>query len=259
MIGTPVTDPAQVDLPESQNRLKYLFGLMIRAIATPSQPLFLFLDDLQWADSSSLSFIKSVLTNSESKCFLFIGSYRNDQSSDGHPFAEFLSDISTRNIPVTKIALDNICRGDVNDLISDVICMPKSQTKSLSDIVYQKTGGNVLFVNQFLKSLYNEGLLQFSLDSDSWEWDIASIQMKTIPEDVVRLLASGITMLPAQTQRVLMLLSCIGSVCAESTLSLFINDTDLHWNETTKVTTSREEDISSSLEVAIGEGLLNKE
>jgi len=258
VMGISATDPVQIGFNDAQNRLKYLFESMISAIATPSQPLVLFLDDLQWADISSLQLIKSTLTKSENKCFLCIGSYRENEISNDHPFAEFLSDIITHKIPITKIELGNIDRTSVNALISDVICTPELETKPLTDIVYRKTGGNILFVIQFLQSLHSEGLLLFSLDSECWKWDSAEIETKTIPNDVIRLLVGKITTLPLHVQYILKLLSCIGSVCAESTLRLLINDID-HCTKESKTTSDKESDIFPSLKVAIDEGLVNKE
>eukprot|EP00957_Ditylum_brightwellii_P069293 5260322-Ditylum_brightwellii.AAC.1 len=42
--------PVQIGAREAQHRFEYVFRLMVRTLATPSNPIVVFLDDLQWAD-----------------------------------------------------------------------------------------------------------------------------------------------------------------------------------------------------------------
>jgi predicted ATPase len=41
--------------------------------------------------------------------------------------------------------------------------------------VILKTEGNPFFMNEFLKSLYTEGLLEFEIKTPSWQWDLEQI------------------------------------------------------------------------------------
>uniref|UniRef100_A0A7S4VGD3 Protein kinase domain-containing protein n=1 Tax=Ditylum brightwellii TaxID=49249 RepID=A0A7S4VGD3_9STRA len=259
VLGSPVADPVQVDSQQAQNRLKYLFKMMIGAIASPSSPLVLFLDDLQWADSSSLDLIEAVVTDSEIKCILFAGTYRSNEVNNAFPLTRFLADIAEKHISVIKIELENIGREAANDLISDAICKATLDSKMLADIVYRKTSGNVLFLTQFLQSLYAEGLFWFSLDTESWEWDYQGIETKTIPKNVINLLTERIVRLPVLTQHALNLLSCIGCACAESTLILFMNEIGQNNTEKSNDISERENNILLALEIAVAEGLVKKE
>eukprot|EP00957_Ditylum_brightwellii_P081652 6211565-Ditylum_brightwellii.AAC.1 len=80
--------------------------------------------------------------------------------------------------------------------MSDTISMEKHLTKSFSDIVYKKTGGNALFVSQFLQSLWDEGLLVYSLEYNTWQWDSDAVDAKELIDDVGVLMAEKIRQLP---------------------------------------------------------------
>ncbi len=60
------SQPPAIKLPpiESQNRFNYVFGKFISVFADKEHPLVIFLDDLQWADQSSLNLIEYFLPKS---------------------------------------------------------------------------------------------------------------------------------------------------------------------------------------------------
>jgi predicted ATPase len=45
----------------------------------------------------------------------------------------------------------------------------------LAALLYQKTQGNAFFVTQFLRTLYEEGLLRFNHQRRRWQWDTQEI------------------------------------------------------------------------------------
>ena len=111
-----------------------------------------------------------------------------------------LREIEEREVGVTNIKLGPIERESVNSLISDTLCLPPRLCLPLSAIVHGKTGGIVLFVVQFLKSLSEEGLLWFSLDSRRWEFDISRVRSKHISQDVVQFVDQKMKKLPGEVQ-----------------------------------------------------------
>eukprot|EP00957_Ditylum_brightwellii_P207982 15355391-Ditylum_brightwellii.AAC.1 len=168
----------------------------VRVVATPSYPIIIFLDDLQWADELSLDLISTLVADTENPNFLFIGACRDDEADGNHPLMKHLNDLKRKNVDITSINVTSILKTDTNELISDVISLPPQLTKSFSRTVYQKTSGNVLLVIQFLQSLCDEGLLLFSLESNTWQWDAQAIEAKEIPDDVGLMMSKKILQLP---------------------------------------------------------------
>ncbi|MER3478141.1 MAG: serine/threonine protein kinase, partial [Leptolyngbya sp. ERB_1_2] len=56
---------AQLDAVQSQNRFHRVFQQFIQVFSQPEHPLVLFLDDLQWADFSSLRLIQRIVSDSD--------------------------------------------------------------------------------------------------------------------------------------------------------------------------------------------------
>jgi len=159
-------------------RMKYLLVKLIGALSHRSHPLVLFLDDLQWADAMTLDVIRMIMTDPDIEHFLFIGCYRDSEVGLAHPLTSSLNDIQNQGTNVITIKLGQIEKECVNSLVSDALCLPPSLCVRLSTVVHRKTGGIMLFVLKFLKSLNEEGLLWFSMSSRRWEFDLNRIKVR---------------------------------------------------------------------------------
>jgi predicted ATPase/serine phosphatase RsbU (regulator of sigma subunit)/tRNA A-37 threonylcarbamoyl transferase component Bud32 len=236
--------PEVQELPpnEARNRFNYVFKSFIRAISQQQHPIVLFLDDLQWADGSSLALIQVIMNDESNRHLLIIGAYRDNEVTSAHPMAAMVADLKAKLRPITQLALDNLRFEDVQKLVADTLKTDTKEVKDLAYLLYRKTHGNAFFVTQFLGALYEEGLLTFDFQKRKWTWDIQQIEAKNTTENVVELMASKIEKLPAQTQEILKFAACIGDKFELRTLSILFKATP----ETT----------FSHLWVAVQEGLI---
>jgi len=202
---------AEVGGAEAQNRLNYIFRRFLGALCGINHPLALFVDDLQWADSASLDLIQVLLTDADNGHFLFIGAYRDNEVGASHPLRALIHALKETQVSIEEISIGNLSAESVNHLISDSLMVNTVQTKPLADLVVKKTGGNAFFVTQFLKSLYEDRLIQFDPSSRKWEWDIGKIRDQNLPDDVVDLMAGKIQRMSKGTQNVLKLAACVGA------------------------------------------------
>ncbi|KAL7532855.1 hypothetical protein ACHAXR_004895 [Thalassiosira sp. AJA248-18] len=174
----------------SSHRLKFMFCKLIGAIAFKGYPLILYLDDLQWADSTTLDIIRMVMTDPNTHHFIFLGSYGDNEVGPSHPLAAKLKAIQEQDIRIVAIkvvtarlaftslsafhdqtisldlpfwSLGPIEKDFVTTMLSDALCLPPSLCRPLSSIVHSKTGGIMLFILRFLASLNDEGLLWYSM------------------------------------------------------------------------------------------------
>ena len=210
LITGPLPEVPELGPQEAQNRFYFAFKRFIIAI-TGIAPIALFLDDLQWADAASLGLIKSIAIDNEIKNLLLIGAYRD--AEPGGPLALMLDTIE-KIVPVEKISLTPLESGHVNELLALQLKSEPNDTGNLAEIVHAKTGGNPFFVHQFIRSLYDSGLLILATNArgrPSWEWDIEKIRNVPVTENIIDLMSLILLQMPEETLRVLEIASCIGS------------------------------------------------
>ncbi|MBD2695143.1 AAA family ATPase [Anabaena catenula] len=237
----------QPDVPvlpptEAQNRFNQVFQNFIRVFTQSEHPLVIFLDDLQWADNASLKLIQLLATSTEKQSLLLIGAYRDNEVNAAHPLIQTVEEIRQSGGVVNQLSLTALNLPDINQLIADTLHCQPEDSLPLAELVQLKTGGNPFFMNEFLKSLYTEGLLKFERQTKKWQWSIEQIQNQGITDNVVDLMASKIHKLNPKTQQVLKLSACIGNSFNLETLA---DAAELSRRET-----------AQNLEIAIAQGLI---
>ncbi|MDY6804702.1 MAG: AAA family ATPase [Cyanobacteriota bacterium] len=211
---------AQLSGAEAGNRFNRLFGKFIRVFTTAEHPLVIFLDDLQWADSASLKLIQLLMGQSETGYLFLVGAYRDNEVYPGHPLMLTLGEIGKTEATVNTITLEPLSLETIDEIIADTLNCSPEVALPLTKLVYQKTKGNPFFTNQFLKSLHEDGWIQFDFHSDRWECDLSGVVALSLTEDVVEFMASRLQKLPVSTREVLKLAACIGNQFDLDTLAV---------------------------------------
>ena len=212
---------AHVGSQEAQNRFNFVFQNFMRAISQKNHSLVLFIDDLQWADSASLSLLQTLMTDTDNQYLLIIGAYRDNKVDASHPLMIMVENLKhSFQVPLHTIHLQNLTRFEVNTLIAEALGCESAHVQALTNLVYEKTQGNAFFTHGFLQSLYEQALLVFDVKAQQWRWDVEQIAAKDMTDNVVELMASKITQLSAPTQEVLKLAACIGHQFCLKTLSI---------------------------------------
>ncbi len=211
---------AQVGPTAAKNRFNLVFQNFMHAICQREHPLVLFIDDLQWADSASLNLLKTLMTDTGSHYFLIIGAYRDNEVNATHPLTMAASDIKKAGATVNTIFLPNLSKWDVKTLIAEALTCEPSYAEPLTELVVEKTQGNAFFTHEFLKSLYEQALLVFEINTQQWHCDFEQIKALEITDNVVELMAGKISQLPIETIDALKLATCIGNAFDLETLSI---------------------------------------
>ncbi|WP_317619310.1 AAA family ATPase [Laspinema sp. D2d] len=215
----------QLGPSESQNRFNLVFQNFIRVFCTQQHPLVIFLDDLQWADSATLKLIELMMTDEQTRYLFPIGAYRDNEVNPTHPLTLTLDGLRKQGATINQMTLTPLGIDQITQLISETLHQDRTTVQPLAELVVQKTQGNPFFVNQFLKTLYQENLLTFNPNAGTnqiggWQWDIDQIKAVGITDNVVELMVSKLRKLPEATQEVLRLGSCLGNQFDLNTLSL---------------------------------------
>ncbi|MEB3283344.1 MAG: AAA family ATPase [Lyngbya sp.] len=209
---------SEVGLSESLNRFNLVFQNFIKVFLKAEHPLTLFLDDLQWADGASLKLIELLMSQTTPGLFL-IGAYRDNEVSAAHPLSLTLEEITKNGASVNGILLSPLELPTVTKIISDTLNLSRSEVRDLAELVFNKTGGNPFFLNEFLNSLYVERLVNFDLNSRKWNWNLEEIQEKSYTDNVVDLMVFKIQRLPENTQEILKIAAYFGNQFELQTLA----------------------------------------
>ena len=202
----------------SHNRFNLLFKKFTQVFTSVEHPLVILLDDLQWADLASLKLMQLLMA--DTKYFLLIGAYRDNQVNPVHPLMLTLSEMQKTTVIINTITLAPLSQQDVNQLIAATLRCSENLALPISQMVYQKTHGNPFFCTQLLKSLYQDGLIKFNFTKGCWQCDITQINQQIVTNDVVEFMVLQLQKLSQPTQDVLKLAACIGNQFDLKTLAV---------------------------------------
>lgn len=231
---------------ETQNRFHMVMQRFTEQI-TQDRPLVIFIDDLQWADRGTLNLLPQLLSageagnallesinsgerdseQSKGACrLLLLVAYRDNEVDENHPAIEMLNNIQRDLASDSTLSLQPLSVNDINQLLVDAFYQTPAATRDLADLIEQKTNGNPFFINEFLKTLYSEELLDFNLEKQQWQWSLSAIKAQGITNNVVELMLGKMQQLPEETQKMLQLAACIGSLFDLQTLCI-ISECDM--------------------------------
>jgi predicted ATPase/tRNA A-37 threonylcarbamoyl transferase component Bud32 len=234
-IGKVITDifPAletligpQAELPEltgeeAKNRFNLAWTNLLKAISSQRHPLVLFVDDLQWADLSSIELIRNLLDDHSNDHLLCIAATRPIEESGALP----IQLISDNEKWVSRIQLENLTPSDIKTLIADSFDVNKSKpldpnaVKELADLICDRTSGNIFFAIQLLQSLFSQNLILLNKTENIWTWEIEEIKKQKITNNVVDLITENLNKLPEECLRLLQIASAKGNSFSLSFLS----------------------------------------
>lgn len=114
------------------------------------QPVVLVVDDLQWADPSSISLLLFLRRVAESEAMLILGSYRTDDFRRDDPNRQALMELSRR--PGTRATeLGTLPRSSTAELLAAMYGHPPSA--SLVDTVFDRSDGNPFIAQEIAHAI----------------------------------------------------------------------------------------------------------
>ena len=204
------------DCVDSAISMRFLFTEVLCVLSSHSKPITLLMDDIQYADHTSLLLVTSLLFSPKQTSVFFAFCYRDDGANKSGPFHSWLASVSI--LALETIHLEPILPVGVNDLISETLHLSPRMTRPLSSVLHHKTRGNPLFLKQLLISLTEQGCIYFDWNQHRWVWELDKIMELKISDSVLALLMDEIERLPDDMKFGLQVASCIGSHMTESML-----------------------------------------
>ncbi|GAB3227190.1 AAA family ATPase [Algoriphagus aestuariicola] len=209
-------------IAESKNRFDQVFNSFVRAFARKDHPLCIFLDDLQWLDTTTRRWLETTLEDPGLSHLLVICAYRENEVSPSHPMMLMKDRLKNHDLRITEIDLQPLPLTSVEQIIGDSLGISLSQSAELAEIVFRKTLGNPFFIRQCLLTLFENGAIYLSPATHHWTYHAKKALEVKISDNVVELMAELFHRLPAEVQTTLKFASCVGTVFSIEILSVLL-------------------------------------
>ncbi|MCI0580041.1 MAG: protein kinase [Chloroflexi bacterium] len=172
--------------------------------------LFLAIEDLQWADPTTLELLGYLASRVEQSRILLALTYRPEEAETNKPLLNLLHDLD-RNPVVEKVAVPLLVRDQVRDFLRVALNWERVP-EWLVDSFHTATDGNPLFIEETLKALAAEGQVTNWRDHDRSQWTTLSLPGTALqlPKSVLALAERRLQALSADDRAILTAAAVIG-------------------------------------------------
>ena len=191
----------------SQERMKREFGALLQE-ASRQRPFVLFLDDLHWADVSTIDVLNYLAGRFDQMHLLVVATYRPaDMTLAQHPFLAVRDELRAHGA-LEEISLGFLERADVERYLS--VMFPQHQfPPTLPELIHQKTDGSPLFMADAVRYLRDSG----SLVERDGTWTLArplAEAFREVPASIQSMITRKIERLDEVDRRLLVAASVEG-------------------------------------------------
>ena len=185
------------------------FAAISKALFTMSarKPVVLFIEDLHWADTASLSLLHFIARTSRSQRVLLLATFRSEElttDAEGytHPLAEELRFMKRENL-LKEITLSSLSQEYVAEIAKNML--GGAVGSELAAKLAEESRGNALFLIESLRMLSEGGCLY--QENDMWN---VSLDTLGIPSKFKDIVLRRLSLLKFNQRRVLDAASVIG-------------------------------------------------
>lgn len=210
--------PVRDELAPHEERL-YFFDAMarvFRALAA-ERGLIFYIDDLHWADSSTLGLLGHLLRTLHDEAVLFVASYREIELDRAHPLAKALVEWNRERLS-TRIALRPFDREETRRHLEALL--DEDISTELAAVVFRETEGNPFFVEEVVKALIEEGVFR----REHGHWERCEVTDLIIPQSVKAAIGNRLDRVSEDCNGVLRAAAVLGKNFAFTELSLTAGD-----------------------------------
>ncbi|HWN58725.1 MAG TPA: AAA family ATPase, partial [Methylomirabilota bacterium] len=196
--------PQPLDLPPAQQR-RYLFQSVSEGLAraTRSRSYLYVLEDLQWADESSLALVIHLTNRIANLPVVIIGTYRDGYSEHNDALVRTLEELI--RLGIRPLKLGGLSKDDIAQMLHGL--SQREAPESLVSAIFEESQGNPFFVEEVYRHLIEDGKVfdtagQFRPDITIDEIDV--------PENVRLIIGRRLERLDENEKRVLTAAAVIG-------------------------------------------------
>jgi tetratricopeptide (TPR) repeat protein len=180
--------PKPLELPPAQRR-RYLFQSVAEALGRAARihPQLLVLDDLHWADESTLELLNYLANRIAQLPVVMIGTYRDGDSKNNPTLVRTLEELI--RLGIRPLKLGGLSKDAVAQMLGDL--SHRRAPENLVNAVFEESQGNPFFVEEVYRHLLEEGKVfdpagEFRTDLKIDEGDVPEIVRSIISRRLER-------------------------------------------------------------------------
>lgn len=167
-------------------------------------PLVIMMEDLRWADTSSIKLLESLFRLAETQSILFVNLFRPDHQETGERIVKTLKGkLAVYHVEIELKSLDESISAR---LISDMLHI-QDLDYSIKNKIIKRTGGNPFFIEEIVRSFVDEGVIVPKNGKFEINDKIAEI---VVPHTIKDVLNARIDHLEKETRDLVKIASVIG-------------------------------------------------
>jgi len=166
-------------------------------------PLVLFLDNLQWADLSTMQLLHHLGQSLRQERLTIVGAYRDLELEEREALSGCLLDMNRERL-FQALPLKRLEASEVGVMVKQTF--GDKVPPKLAKLVYEKSGGNPFFVEEILRSLAEERMVQ----PGDKGWIVPDVSRIQIPKTVKAVVTQRLQRLDEACQRTLSLAAVVG-------------------------------------------------
>lgn len=148
--------PVAAEPDQARFRLFDSMSTFLKNLAR-DQPLLFILDDLHWADSSSLLMLEFLVRETAASPVLVLGTYRDAEITSAHPMSQTLGNL-VRERHFRRVQLSGLTREEVGEFVEGHKGVNLSG--DILEMIHSRTEGNPLFVNEVVELIDTEQMAE---------------------------------------------------------------------------------------------------
>jgi tetratricopeptide (TPR) repeat protein len=190
-----LTIPSVHDTAHEQQQLFESMAVFLSMLCDQA-PVLLIIEDLQWADSGTLHFLRYLVGQMHERPIMFILTFRDVDSQDGSVLQDVLLNFRRQNL-ASEIVLTRLSRAQTQVMLEAFLS--GDLAPELVDEIYEVTEGNPFFIEEVCKGLVAKERLVYKDD----RWQARGRGPLGIPKNIRIAIQGRVRTMTPETQQIL--------------------------------------------------------
>ena len=198
--GSPHLMGLLEDAKQLRNRGLIYLGEYFQAVSIEA-PTVLFLEDIHWADDSSLDFVNHLGHRTVQQRTLIVAAARHSLFERRPYWGEGLSFHR-------RVELEPLSRRESRQLVAEILKLAEDIPTQLRELVIHGAEGNPFYLEELIKMLIEDGVV--ITGDETWVIDPTRLEQVDVPSTLAGVLQARLDSLPPEERTVLQQASVVG-------------------------------------------------